>query len=212
MITSNIILKELNEYLNSSETARVYYYDTHGMHLNSKLLKCKIIKESCLLFKKWLKEDSIIKAKNISLFVDGRRSIVPFHYMYKNEFKSTIFNEDCIFNDKFFKTTLKQFRTNKSYSCAFIIIKPGATMAVPNAYCQPYVICELHHLEGCATLTTDYYTSTVSKEQPLHRFYFRSNINFVNNSNTNAVFFVNCNFMFNKFDVSDSWESDYAII
>ncbi len=212
MITSNTILKELNEYLSSCETSRVYYYDTHGMHLNSKLLKCKIIKEHCLLLKKWLEEDSIIKAKNISLFVDGRRSIVPFHYMYKNKFNSTILNEDCIFDNKFFKKTLKHFRTNKSYSCAFIIIKPGATMSVPNAYCQPYVMCELHHLEGCASLATDYYTSAVSKEQPLHRFYYRSNINLHNRGNSNAVLFVNCNFMYNKFDVSDSWESNYAIV
>ena len=117
MISSNTILKELNEYLSSCETSRVYYYDTRGTHLNSKLLKCKIIKEHCLLLKKWLEEDSIIKAKNISLFVDGRRSIVPFHYMYKNQFNSTILNEDCIFDSKFFRKTLKHFRTNKSYSC-----------------------------------------------------------------------------------------------
>lgn len=209
MTDISFLSNELNDYLNSHEMARIYNYDNEGNHINSQQLKCKIIKESCSSVKKWLTTDSEIKAKNISLFVEGRRSIVPFHYMYKSKYKSSVFNEDCIFNEKYFSKTIANFRTNKSYSCAFVIMKPGAIMKVPNAYCQPYVICELFLLDGSGNLKTDYYKSEINNQKNVHRFYYRSNIILRNSSPSNSIFFINCNFMFNKFNVSDFWESSY---
>jgi len=212
MTDISFISRELNDYLNSHEMARIYNYDREGNHLNSQQLKCKIIKESCMSVKEWLVHDTEIKAKNISLFVEGRRSIVPFHYMYKSKYKSSVFNEDCIFNERYFKNTIAQFRTNKSYSCAFIIMKPGSIMRVPNAYCQPYVICELFLLEGSGHLKTDYYESDINNKRNVHRFYYRSNIILTNTSSKTSIFFVNCNFMFNKFNISDFWESSYGTL
>ena len=202
----SIILNEFYSYLESGEIARVYDYMADGYQYNFRHLKRKVIKEDTKTVINWLnKTDDIdIIAKNLVLFVDGRRSCVPFHHMYMTPLHSTIYNEDCVFKENIFNYTMKKYRTEHSYSNAFIIIKPNKQIIIPNAWCQPYIASFYLNLNTNKVIITNDAGSYDIANDPVC-VYYRSNIKITNASDDNAIIFTANKWIFNNLNYENTF-------
>ena len=203
---SDILLAELFQYLNSSELARIYNYTSNGDQIerHNKERRNKVTKQPANTILKWVlnTHEQDIVAKKIILFVDGRRSLVPFHRMYDNQNKSSIFNEDCIHNTSYFNNALS-LRGRGSYGAGYILIKPGNTLILPNTKCQPYTIFFTAVLKGSVFLKCDYGEASINATETYSNYY-RSNITFNNPGKDIAILFFSVNWLFNNVDLKDN--------
>jgi hypothetical protein len=190
------LLKELYEYLLSSEVARVYNYTLEGS-INQNYEKGKIIKENCKDVFKWLNtKNTDIIAKQVVLKLDGRRSLVPFHHMYVNPIGSMIFNEDCIFNSKYFQKSLNLCFNEMSYGVAFMLIKSHGKAIFHHSTCQPYIMMYLNLLNNCnLKVTNDFHTTDIKSS---YCCYFRSNTVFENLNSNYSISIINNKWLFSR--------------
>jgi len=200
---SKPLLRELYHYISSNEYCRVYDYTYENDQINLINLKDKIIKQNCKDVLKWYYNNSEynIVAKNLIYFVDGRRSLVPYHYMYYNKYNSTIFNEDCIFNSSFLQTALS-LRNKSSYGLGSIIIKPNTEFKCPNSHCQPYTNYYFSLLKGSNVIVKNDYSEKELVTSDMG--YYRSNLHIINKGTEIAIIFCSINWMFNNVDLSDN--------